>query len=548
MKIALIQTNPLVGDFRRNSKAVLERLAEARGAGCELAIFPELTLCGYPPRDLLERRAFLLAHDSELERLINRVSGIGLIIGALERRRSRRGKSLYNSALLVEEGKVRFRARKRLLPAYDVFDETRYFEPGREPGMTIPYRGLSLALTVCEDIWHEEESYDIDPLADLIHAAGSHPPDLIINISASPYQTGKFAQRCRVFGRICQNRRLPLLYVNQVGGQDSLLFDGRSMVLDGEGNVRALAAGFSEDMLIVDTDEIDALSISGQGPPENELVDVLDALTMGVADYLHKSGFTSAVLGLSGGIDSALTAAIAVRALGADNVLCVALPSPYTAQMSIDDARRLSENLGCRFRVIPIDDVFAAYRNCLGDLFSGLGEDVTEQNIQARIRGSLLMAISNKFGHLLLATGNKSEMAVGYCTLYGDMNGGLAVISDVPKQMVYELADLLNREREIIPKRIIERPPSAELKPDQRDDDDLPPYGVLDRILEAYLEENLGIDEIVERGFRRDDVEDVIRRIKRNEYKRQQAPLGLKVTSKAFGYGRRYPVVQNFVE
>ena len=548
MKIALVQTNPVIGDFSRNSDLVLDQLARARAAGCDLAVFPELSLCGYSPRDLLERHAFLDAHDQALEQLVNQVSGIGLIIGALEQRRSAHGKALYNSALLVEEGRVVFRARKRLLPTYDVFDETRYFEPGPAPEGTASFCGLSLALTVCEDIWYEEERYDVDPLTDIFRSAEEQPPDLLINISASPYQAGKFALRRKVFGRLCEKFNIPLLYVNQVGGQDSLLFDGRSMLLDAKGNIRALATGFRQDLLVVDTEMLQDTKPVANIPSRNELGEVLAALTMGVRDYLHKCGFRKAVLGLSGGIDSALTAVIAARALGPENVLCVAMPSPYTAQMSIDDARMLSENLGCGFEIIPIDEIFSAYTSSLAPLFGDCEEDVTEQNIQARIRGSLLMALSNKFGHMLLATGNKSEMAVGYCTLYGDMNGGLAVISDVPKQMVYALSRFINRDGEIIPRRIIDRPPSAELKPDQRDDDDLPPYDILDQILELYLEQNLGVEEIIANGFSPDQVRDVIRRIKRNEYKRQQAPLGLKVTSKAFGYGRRYPVVQNFVE
>ncbi len=549
MKIALIQINPIIGDFDHNSSLVLDYLKSAKEVGCELAVFPELTLCGYPPRDLLERQAFLDSHDATLDLLIQKIKGIGVVLGALERRNDRHGKPLYNSALLIENGRVLFRARKRLLPAYDVFDESRYFQPGEEPGMSIPYRGLSLALTVCEDIWYEEENYGVDPLADILETSITQPPDCIINISASPYQTEKFDLRKKVFGRLCRKHNLPLVYVNQVGGQDSLLFDGRSMVLGTDGEVKALAAGFEEDMLIVDSTTWQSDQQAKVVPEKpDQLSNVLTALIMGVRDYLHKCGFSKAVLGLSGGIDSALTAVIAARALGPENVLCVAMPSAYTAQMSIDDARTLSGNLGCRFELIPITDMVNAYHKALTPLFHGYAEDVTEQNIQARIRGSLLMALSNKFGHMLMATGNKSEMAVGYCTLYGDMNGGLAVISDVPKQMVYALSRLINRESEIVPRRIIERPPSAELKPDQRDDDDLPPYEILDQILEAYLEKNLGIDEIVALGFTAEDVRDVVRRIKLNEYKRQQAPLGLKVTSKAFGYGRRYPVVQNFTE
>ncbi|MDW7774276.1 MAG: NAD+ synthase [Desulfobulbaceae bacterium] len=540
MKIALVQTNPVIGDFAGNSAKIIDRIKTAREDGCGLAVFPELSLCGYPPQDLLERNDFLQAHDRHLQPLIGQIHGIGVLLGVIEQRTGA-GNPLYNSAMLVENGKVICTARKQLLPTYDVFDETRYFEPGSS-SVSFFFGGLRLGLSVCEDIWFGYKAYSSDPVARL--AKSSSKADCLINISASPYYHGKINERFSLFSSLCRKHSLPLLYVNQVGGQDSLVFDGHSMVIDKGGRIGGTAPGFKEAMLIADTGDWQVQGSVAQ--PEDSTMQILDALTLGVRDYLYKTGFKTALLGLSGGIDSALTAAIACRALGAENVLAVALPSPYTSQASIDDARRLSQNLGCRFMIMEITAAMQAYRETLKPHFRGLAEDLTEQNIQARIRGNLLMALSNKFGNLLLTTGNKSEIAVGYCTLYGDMSGGLAVLADVPKQMVYALARLLNRNEEIIPDRIITRPPTAELKPDQLDQDDLPPYEILDPILTAYLEEHLSIEEIAAQGFDRAVVRDIVRRIMRNEYKRRQAPIGIKVTTKAFGPGRRYPVAHNF--
>ena len=541
MKIALVQTNPIVGAFDRNLRLIFNWIDKAKQAGCDLVVFPELSLCGYPPQDLLERTSFLDAHDRALDALVSHLDGITCIIGAVERR-SGPGKPLYNSAFVLEKNRIAFRARKQLLPTYDVFDETRYFEAGNT-STVFPLQGLHCGLTICEDIWWSRQSYRANPLKDFV--VGSIVPDCLINISASPYYHGKLAERQRVFGQLCRQNNFPLIYVNQVGGQDGLVFDGHSMVMSSSGEICAVAAGFTEDMLIVDSN---AWETTEKQILQDSVVHVEEALVLGVRDYLHKTGFSKAVLGLSGGIDSAVTAVIGCRALGPENVLCVAMPSPYTAQYSIDDARKLTENLGCGFEIINISSVMAAYQATLAPLFVGLQEDTTEQNIQARIRGNLLMALSNKFGRLLLSTGNKSEMAVGYCTLYGDMSGGLAVIADVPKGMVYELARLMNKEREVIPGRIITRPPTAELKPGQCDQDDLPPYEVLDAVLYAYLEEHKGIADIAAGGVAAKLVKDIVRRIKLNEYKRKQAPLGIKVTTKAFGPGRRYPVVQGFLE
>lgn len=543
MKIALVQINPIIGDFAYNSRKIITACTEAKRVGCGLIIFPELVLSGYPPHDLLERNAFLAAHDEAMASLCDAFPDIDVVLGGLEvRRATSGGKKLYNSAFVVQRGKVVQKIQKQLLPTYDVFDEKRWFEPGEKSGV-FEWRGIRFGLTICEDIWHSEiGEYQKNPVDDFF--AEGRRVDCLINISASPFERDKEAVRHRLFQAICKTHSVPLLYVNQVGGQDSLLFDGRSLVMSAEGEICAKGKGFEEDMLLVDTENWCG-TMHGE-LQENSVAAVHDALVMGIHDYVCKSGFRSVVLGLSGGIDSALTAALAVRALGAENVLGVALPSPYSSEDSMEDAQGLAMNMEFRFEVLRISNLFAGFKETLQPLFAGLEEDITEQNLQARIRGNLLMALSNKFGHLLLSTGNKSEMAVGYCTLYGDMNGGLAVISDVPKQLVYELSRYINRDKEIIPNRTISKAPTAELKLDQCDQDDLPDYAILDQILELHLEEHLEVEEITVRGFAKELVADVLRRVRLNEYKRKQAPMGLKVTSKAFGYGRRYPNVQNF--
>lgn len=543
MKIALVQINPIIGDFTYNSRKIITACTEAKRAGCGLVIFPELVLSGYPPHDLLERNAFLTAHDEALAALCDAFPAIDVVLGGIEvRATASGGKKLYNSAFVVQRGKIVQKIRKQLLPTYDVFDEKRWFEPGAESEV-FQWQGIRFGLTICEDIWHSEiGEYQKNPVADFFAEGGR--VDCLINISASPFQRDKEAVRHRLFQTICKTHSVPLLYVNQVGGQDSLLFDGRSLLMNKEGVICAKARGFEEDMLLVDTKSWRG-TMHGE-LQENGVAAVHDALVMGIHDYVCKSGFRSVVLGLSGGIDSGLTAALAVRALGAENVLGVALPSPYSSDDSMEDAQGLALNMGFRFEVLRISNLFAGFKETLQPLFAGLEEDLTEQNLQARIRGNLLMALSNKFGYLLLSTGNKSEMAVGYCTLYGDMNGGLAVISDVPKQLVYELSRYINRDKEIIPDRTITKAPTAELKPGQCDQDDLPDYAILDQILELHLEAHLDVEEITARGFAKELVTDVLRRVRLNEYKRKQAPMGLKVTSKAFGYGRRYPNVQNF--
>ena len=546
MKIALAQINPVIGDFAGNCKKIVHYATKAADAGCRLAIFPELAVSGYPPQDLLERQSFLNDHDRVLKKMLADLPGIDVLFGCLERRSGEHGKPLYNSAFVARDGEIIFRARKQLLPTYDVFDETRYFQPGETPAI---YRldDVCFGVTVCEDIWYEEvHDYETAPVASLVSLADESSTELdgLINISASPFQRDKESIRRSIFRSYCDRYRLPLFFCNQVGGQDSLLFDGRSTVMDERGKVLAQAEGFVEDMIVVDIESRQG-DMHGEVEPPT-LKSVYDGLVMGVRDYVRKCGFSSVVVGLSGGIDSALTAAIAADALGAGNVLGVAMPSPYSSRESLEDAEALAGNLGCDFQVIPIEPLFRQFNKSLEILFAGREEDLTEQNIQARIRGNLLMAISNKFGCMLLTTGNKSEMAVGYCTLYGDMSGGLAVISDVPKQLVYELSHYVNRVKEIIPQRIIEKPPSAELKPDQCDQDDLPPYEILDKIIELYLEQGVGLDGLLERGFGEAVVQDILRRIRINEYKRKQAPMGLKVTSKAFGVGRRYPITQNY--
>jgi NAD+ synthetase len=549
VKIALVQINPVIGDFAENCHAIVLAAEQALIQGCELAIFPEMVVSGYPPQDLLERQSFLEDHDRAVAQLVSDLPpSLAVMFGCLEQRQGLPGKPLYNSVVVAKDGAIVHRVRKQLLPSYDVFDETRYFEPGPEAEL-YQLGGMTFAVTVCEDIWYEATGhYCCDPVASLFTGAKEHGSriDCLINVSASPFQRDKEVIRHAIFRSLCSRYQVPFLYVNQVGGQDSLLFDGRSLAMNSSSEIVAKGAGFITDMVVVDTENWRG---EMHGPVQEEPVaSVYSGLVMGVRDYVRKCGFRSVVLGLSGGIDSALTATIAADALGAENVLGVALPSPYSSVDSLEDAEALAHNLGCPFKVIPISSLFLSFQQTLQSLFSGLGEDLTEQNLQARIRGNLLMALSNKFGHLLLSTGNKSEMAVGYCTLYGDMSGGLAVISDVPKQMVYELARYVNRDQERIPVRTLTKAPTAELKPDQCDQDDLPPYAILDQILELHLEQGAGLTALIQAGFDESVVRDVLRRIRLNEYKRKQAPMGLKVTSKAFGYGRRYPNVQNYQE
>ncbi len=543
MKIALLQINPVIGDFSGNAALIRKEALRAKEMGAQLAIFPELALCGYPPLDYLEHASFLQAQNTHLDGLIKEIRGIAVLCGIISRSQAHQGKPLHNTALLFRDGETLHASHKKLLPTYDVFDESRYFQPGTS-SQFFCLDGLNLGLTICEDLFNDIDAfpgqpYATDPVAEL---KAHHDLDLLINIAASPFTMGKQHQRHQLFAAISRKYGVPLLYCNQVGGQDSILFDGTSLAFDGQGRLCGQADSFGQDLLLVDSNHLTPVAKQ----PVDKMTALHDGLVMGTRDYVRKCGFSKVLLGLSGGIDSALTCVLACQALGPENVLGVALPSPYSSPGSLADARRLAETLGIRFEILPINALFDSCKQSLAPLFAGYPEDVTEQNIQARIRGVLLMALANKYRALLLTTGNKSELAVGYCTLYGDMSGGLAVISDVPKMLVYELSRYVNREQEIIPATTLSKPPSAELAPNQRDQDDLPPYEVLDPILAAYLEEHKSIAEIVKLGFAEEVVRDVVRRIKTNEHKRKQAAMGLKVTSKAFGFGRRYPTAEGF--
>lgn len=539
MYIALAQVNPIVGDLHYNSDKILVCTEKARSAGAELVIFPELTLTGYPPRDLLFCNKFLNAVDAGVEKLLPASRDIGILIGAPHRDTGR----LYNTALLLYGGKVAGKQYKSLIPFYDVFDEQRYFTPARERNC-IDFKGLKLGVTVCEDIWNDKDywiqrRYEIDPVEEQVQKGA----DLIVNLSASPYSYGKHRLRCDMLGKAAAKHGVGIIYVNQVGGNDHLLFDGSSCTVTRDGTVCLQMENFAEDFAVIDTRTLqqkteDSCSVE-------DISWIYKALVTGTRDYLHKNGFNSAAVGLSGGIDSSVTAAVAADALGPANVIGVSMPSRYSSRESKDDARDLARNLGIEYRVVPIENMFNAYVGELNDGGVPL-VDLAEENVQARIRGNILMYISNREGPMVLATGNKSEMAMGYSTLYGDMSGGLAVLADVPKVMVYDLAEYINREREIIPRSVITKPPSAELRPDQKDEDSLPPYNLLDAILKAYIEEIKSIDEIEALGYDRDLVVDIARRVDRAEYKRQQAPPGLRVTSRAFGPGRRMPIAHRW--
>ena len=541
MKISICQINPIIGDFRYNGTLIMNAVEKSRESGCSLAVFPELTLLGYPPKDLLEKPVFISENLKYLKELSSRIKGIHALCGYVDRNPDKNGKNLVNSVALLKDGKILGTGGKILLPSYDVFDETRYFESAKE-SLLFELEGKRIGVTICEDIWNvgdieEIPRYSRDPVSELV----GRGIDILINVSASPYTITKSRLRMSVLKSISQKYKIPAVYCNQIGGNDDLLFDGSSMVLDQFGRLIILGKEFESDMIIWDTDK-DYQEIIDPWPDEEE--SLLNGLIMGTRDYASKCGFRKVLMGLSGGIDSSLVAVIAQRAMGSENVMGVSMPSHYTSDVSINCARNLAENLKIHFKEMPINDIFESYKNALSPSFEGLGEDVAEENIQARIRGNLLMALSNKFNLLLLTTGNKSETATGYCTLYGDMSGGLAVISDIPKTLCYRLAHYINRENEIIPKEIISRPPSAELKSGQTDQDSLPPYDVLDNIVEAVVEKNLSFDEIVALGHEPDIVKDVMTRIVYNEYKRRQAPPGLKITSKAFGYGRRYPIAR----
>ena len=544
MKIALAQLNPLIGDFKRQFDLIVHACERAKSLGCDLVVCPELSLCGYPPRDLLERKAFVEAGRSCLQQLMRRVHGIGVICGLVDTNPDETGNFLHNAAVLFENGRILHQVNKQLLPTYDVFDECRHFEPG-PPSRPVVFRGLRLGVTICEDAWNDKDvfkrrRYASDPVTQLT-AEGI---DLLINVSASPFFMSKRVLRNRLLSGIAKKYQVPVLFVNQVGGNDHILFDGASTVFDTRGDIVARCRDFEEDLVVYDT-------VAGRGEvapvSESEMEAVLQALVMGTRDYVQKCGFKKAVIGLSGGIDSALVLYIAAQALGSGNVSSVFMPSRHTSADNYEDTRLLAQKLGVAYSVIPIDSLYDDFVRMLLPEKDPGEPSVTEQNIQARVRGTLLMGISNRDGSLVLSTGNKSELAVGYCTLYGDMNGGLAVISDVYKTRVYEICHLINRDAEIIQRRILLKAPSAELKPNQTDQDDLPPYEVVDAVLEGYIEEGLSENELIAAGHDAQVVRQIIRRVDTSEYKRQQAPPGLKVTSKAFGEGRRYPLAKRFV-
>ena len=552
MRLAIAQLNFTVGAFDRTYHQVEGAVAQARSNGADLVLFSELATTGYPPRDLLNHESFVRASLELLDRIAALTDDrLGLVIGCVTPNPAGDGKPLFNSAALCHHGRIVGRHHKTLLPTYDVFDEDRYFEPGRslEP---FDFKGRRLGLTVCEEVWNDRDFwprrlYPVDPVCELADKGA----DLLINISSSPFTIGKAALRLDMIRQEAVKNRVPFFYVNQVGGNDELIFDGQSIAFDASGTLVVRALEFEPDFVVCDVPppgEPWRTARSIAPASESSEQEAYGALTLGLRDYVRKCGFGRVVLGLSGGIDSAVTAALAAAALGAEQVTGVAMPTRFSSEHSLQDAETLARNLGIEYQVIPIDDVFQGYLDALAGVFSGRPFDVTEENTQARIRGGVLMALSNKFGSMLLSTGNKSELAVGYCTLYGDMAGGLAVLNDVPKTFVYRLARYLN-ERDaspLIPVRSLTKPPSAELRPDQTDQDSLPPYEVLDRIVEAYVERHQDLEDIVAMGLDRHDVSTVIALIDRNEYKRRQAAPGLKITSKAFGVGRRYPIAADY--
>jgi NAD+ synthase (glutamine-hydrolysing) len=536
MKVTLAQLNPTVGDIKGNIGRLRDVLGEY-GSETDLIVFPELYITGYPPRDLLENPKFIYSTDNAIDEVVelSKDYNTGLLVGAPTKKED----ALYNSALLIYRGEILFRQNKSLLPTYDIFDETRYFKKTEEINI-VDFKGEKLGISICEDAWCGSDlctpiKYGSNPIKSLAEMGAT----LLINISASPFIIGKDEMRYKLISRHAREYSLPFLYVNQVGGNDELIFDGASFCVDNEGKIIDILSSFNEEVKTVEVNSRGKIKFK----PLDGFGSVFDALVLGVSDYLRKCGFKSAVVGLSGGVDSAVTCCIAVNALGKDNVLGVLMPSQYTSEESLNYSKKLSENLGIEYRIIPITDIYNSYIKILKkDLDLSCEVDLTQENIQARIRGNILMAVSNKQGHLVLSTGNKSEIAVGYCTLYGDMSGGLSVLSDVPKTMVYELAELINRGMKVIPQEIINRKPSAELRPNQCDQDTLPPYDLLDKILYLYVEEGIGQEEIVNKGFDKDTVNWIIEAVKKNEYKRHQAPPGLKVTSKAFGSGRRIPI------
>ncbi|MCF6153152.1 glutamine-dependent NAD(+) synthetase [Candidatus Kuenenia stuttgartiensis] len=544
MKVALAQINTVVGDFENNVRKICSFIERAKRKHADLVVFPELAVTGYPPKDFLDIPAFVSHNLKALRDITQQVSGIAAIVGFVDRNRQSYGKLVHNAAAFIQDRQIVSVHHKSLLPTYDVFDESRYFESACSI-TPVQFNNYTLGISICEDIWNDEEFwtrplYETDPIEKLI----SKGANVIINISASPFTVEKHESiRLRMLTHDAKKYKVPFIYVNQIGGNDELVFDGSSAVINAQGKRIAQAAAFGEDLIVVDLENTATQVVPQTFTP---IETVQKALLLGLRDYVVKCGFEKVIIGLSGGIDSAVTAALAVEALGSENVMGIIMPSQFSSQGSVDDAVQLSKNLAIDYRIFPIKDLFDGYQTILREEFRGLPFDIAEENLQARIRGNIIMTLSNKYGYLVLSTGNKSEMAVGYCTLYGDMNGGLALISDVPKTMVYELAKYMNREKEIIPQETLSKPPSAELRPNQLDQDSLPPYNILDSILKAYIEEAKCIEEIVRMGFDETTVRDVIQKVNRNEYKRRQAAPGIKVTSKAFGSGRRMPIAHKF--
>jgi len=542
MKIGFAQLNPTVGDLRGNFDRILQSYARLAAAGAELVITPELAITGYPPQDLVFKSRFVPETLEILDELHRRVEKTALLVGFVDRNEER-GRPFHNAAALVVRGQPICKAHKSLLPTYDVFDEDRYFQPAArvEP---FDLNGTKIGITICEDIWTEHylprPLYDCEPTRSLIEQGA----EIILNLSASPFTLHKPAIRHEMVATLARTYKRPIFYCNMVGGNDQLIFDGNSIAVNAAGGLIAQLPAFREHEQVIETDSTMAVEFRKESTPEQ----LFPALSLGLRDYLRKCNFKSAVLGLSGGVDSAVVAVIAADALGAENVVGVSMPSQYSSRGSIDDAKKLTQNLGIRLLHLPIAETFAVFKSQFKEIFAGFSESEAEENMQPRLRAMTLMALSNKFGHLVLSTGNKSELSVGYCTIYGDMVGGLAVISDVPKTMIYELARWINEEKEIIPRSTIEKAPSAELKPNQKDQDTLPPYEILDEILRLYVEENLSARDIIGRGFDEKTARWVQRRVDLNEYKREQAAPGLKVTSRAFGLGRRMPIAQKYVD
>jgi len=546
MKIAIGQINPTIGQVGANTDKIIEYIERAKNSNAHLVVFPEMAIIGYPPMDLLEHRKLIKDNLEGLQKIVDVSKDIYVICGYVDFDVDN-PPMLYNAAAFIHDGKLVSRHYKTLLPTYDVFDEQRYFSPAKEQ-CTVMVHETSIGITICEDIWNdmsvsgdrfmENRRYSVDPVKNLLDSGVEY----IVNISASPYVKGKNTMKWSRISKLAGISGIPVVYANQVGGNDSLVFDGNSFMVNEKGECTAMASGFEEELLVVDLQSKNLLPF----PLERDMEDIRRALVLGIRDYVHKCGFSQVVIGLSGGIDSALTATLAAEALGPENVMGITMPSKYSSKGSVDDSLMLGKNLGISVELVPIKKMYDLFLEELTPLMKGLPMDITEENLQARIRSNIIMAVSNKFGRLPLTTGNKSELAMGYCTIYGDMAGGLAVLSDLPKTMVYSLSRHINSEREIIPWDTIEKPPSAELRENQKDEDSLPPYELLDQVLELYIERKYSASEIIDKGFQEETVRSILKTVDRNEYKRRQAPPGIKVTSKAFGIGRRIPIAQKY--